>query len=84
MVNSYRENNNVGWTCPVCGQGKAPWVQSCNCRPANTSRETETEDSSVKFVPLPMITNRVRPDSNYTVIGSTMEYPHDNVPNPTA
>jgi len=21
----------VGWTCPVCGRGVAPWQDFCNC-----------------------------------------------------
>ena len=21
----------VGWTCPVCGRGNAPWSPSCSC-----------------------------------------------------
>ena len=24
--------NTVGWSCPVCGRGLAPWVQVCPCR----------------------------------------------------
>lgn len=24
-------NNNIGWVCPVCGKGNAPWKTSCDC-----------------------------------------------------
>lgn len=20
-----------GWICPICGKGKSPWVQECDC-----------------------------------------------------
>lgn len=23
---------NVGWVCPVCGRGNAPWAAVCSCR----------------------------------------------------
>lgn len=24
-------NTNVGWTCPRCGRGNAPWKSTCDC-----------------------------------------------------
>lgn len=26
----------VGWTCPVCGTGVAPWMPTCPCRKRTT------------------------------------------------
>lgn len=28
---TYPINTNVGWTCPRCGRGNAPWKSTCDC-----------------------------------------------------
>ena len=32
---------NMGWICPRCGRGNAPWKETCDCGP-NYSRWTDT------------------------------------------
>jgi len=40
-LNTLPNNNKpVGWVCPVCGCGNAPWVDQCDC-----NYRTETSNS---------------------------------------
>jgi hypothetical protein len=31
MVNEMKEYSYVGWKCPACGRGNAPWSAVCPC-----------------------------------------------------
>jgi len=42
---------NKGWECPVCGNGIAPWIKSCDCK--QTSLSDQWEQYSKQFDPWP-------------------------------
>lgn len=35
-LQSSNNGGAVGWICPVCGAGNAPWVSRCSCKPVLT------------------------------------------------
>lgn len=32
VVEKQKDPANIGWVCPLCGKGVAPWITSCNCQ----------------------------------------------------
>jgi hypothetical protein len=40
---TWRIASPVGWTCPVCGGGVAPWLSRCPCVPEPKPKKKEGE-----------------------------------------
>ena len=49
-------SDRVGWECPKCGTCWAPHVDSCDCKPSNSTKPNITKalplfNSDCKFIP---------------------------------
>ena len=47
--NSSSPTKEVGWICPICGTGNAPWSRECSCN-SNTHKY---QKYTPQFVPMP-------------------------------
>lgn len=57
--------HQLGWRCPSCGRGNAPWLATCPCGPATfiaSGSGTTPNDAAIGAAPLPN-TQQENPES---------------------